>query len=368
MQMSPITKRNIARIIPFGLIWLVFGMTFMFVEYAAMGGFDNVATTAIRVSPQILVFASIAVTMLGLLIGAIEMIWLNRALSKHSFTVKIIYKLLFYALFLFTIILITFPIAASMEMKVGVFDARVWEKYVDYLTSITNLSTFVQMGVSLFACLFYAEISENIGQNVLFNFFTGKYHKPTEEERIFMFLDMKSSTAIAEKLGHIKYFELLKAYYDTMSNAIVKHEGEVYQYIGDEIVVSWEYKKGIRNNNCIKCFFAMKADLEAKAEALKNAFGVTPSFKAGLHYGMVTTGEIGALKKEIIFTGDVLNTTARIQALCNNLEVDNLISDELIDQLSCHNEFEIKKLGLHELRGRKGSVDIATVISPTATM
>lgn len=329
----------------------------MFVEYAAMGGFDNAASTAIRVSGEILVFASIAVTMLGLLIGAIELVWLNKALAKYSFTVKIIYKLLFYALFLFVIILITFPIAASMEMKVGVFDGRVWQKYVDYLTSITNLSTFVQMGISLFACLFYAEISENIGQNVLFNFFTGKYHKPKEEKRIFMFLDMKSSTTIAEKLGHIKYFELLKAYYDTMSNAIIRHEGEVYQYIGDEVVISWEYERGVRNNNCINCFFAMKADLATKAPTFESAYGVTPYFKAGLHYGMVTTGEIGALKKEIIFTGDVLNTTARIQSLCNENNTDLIISEPLYNELD-QTEQDFVSIGEVELKGKQEAIKL----------
>ena len=362
ISLSPVTKRNIARIVPFGLIWLVLGMVFMFVEYAALGDFENVSSTAIRVNAQILIFASIAVTILGLMIGAIELAWLNRTLSKKSFTIKIIYKLLFYTSFLFLIILLTFPIAASIELDAGYFDKKVWIKYIDYLTSITNVSTFVQMGLSLFISLIYAEISENIGHNILFNFFTGKYHKPQEEKRIFMFLDMKSSTAIAEKLGHIKYFELLKEYYNTMSDAIIRHQGEVYQYIGDEVVISWEYEKGLNNNNCLQCFFAMKEDLQDRSVYFEKTFGLTPSFKAGLHYGMVTTGEIGALKKEIIFTGDVLNTTARIQAMCNDFKVDNLLSKELVDRLELSAKFRCSTLGEQELKGRKESVELVTII------
>ncbi|MBT8314785.1 MAG: adenylate/guanylate cyclase domain-containing protein, partial [Maribacter sp.] len=141
-----------------------------------------------------------------------------------------------------------------------------------------------------------------------------------------MFLDIKSSTSIAEKIGHVEYFELLKEYYHILSNAVIEYSGEIYQYVGDEIVITWNLSKGIMNNNCIKCFFKMKSDLKERQYWFEQKFGVYPEFKAGLHLGEVTTGEIGRIKKDIIFTGDVLNTTARIQSLCNDLQVDNLIS------------------------------------------
>lgn len=226
----------------------------------------------------------------------------------------------------------------------------------------TVSSTDLQLAVALGASLFYAEISENIGQGILINFFTGKYHSPTEENRIFLFSDMKSSTTIAEKLGHIKYFELLRKYYFDLSEAIVKYSGEIYQYVGDEIVVSWKYKDGIENNNCIKCFFAMKEDLRKRAEWYNKNFGLLPAFKAGFHSGKVTTGEIGALKKEIIFTGDVLNSTARIQGLCNKYEVDLLISDDLMKSLDLDSEFQIKSLGKNELRGKMENIELYTIV------
>ena len=193
------------------------------------------------------------------------------------------------------------------------------------------------------------------------NFFTGKYHKPIEEKRIFLFSDMKSSTTIAEELGHIKYFELLKEYYSNFSDAIVNHSGEVYQYIGDEIVISWKYEDGIKNNNCINCFFAMKEALKNKADLYIATFGILPTFKAGLHMGAVTTGEIGVLKKEIIFTGDVLNTTARIQGLCNTFNVDILVSEDLIKSLELEPEFKINSVGVVELKGKNEHIALFTI-------
>jgi adenylate cyclase len=260
------------------------------------------------------------------------------------------------------ITVITYPIAASMELRTSIFDRRVWDKLFVFLTSMTHLSNDLQLAVALGISLFYAEISENIGQGILINFFTGKYHRPTEEERIFMFSDMKASTTIAEKLGHIRYFELLKAYYIDLSHAIIKYGGEIYQYVGDEIVVSWKYKDGIDESHCIDCFFAMKDDLGKRQDWYHDHFGVLPDFKVGLHCGKVTTGEIGALKKEIIFTGDVLNATARIQGLCNQYEVDILISDELLNNLRLDSGYQFRSMGKTELKGKIETLELFTVV------
>lgn len=361
MKLSAITKRNIVRIIPFGIIWLVFGALFLWVEHAALGGQSNNLETSIKLDAEVLTFALTAITFIGFLVGFIELVYLNRLFEKKSFSTKIISKFLIYTVFFLIVILITFPIAASLELNSSLLDQRVWDRYGTFFFSITNASTMIQLSFSLLVSLLYAEISENLGQNVLLNFFTGKYHKPIAEARIFMFADMKSSTTIAEELGHITYFELLRSYYFDLSNAIVKNEGEVYQYIGDEIVISWKFKNGLEKNNCIQCYFNMKSDLLKRKESYLEKYGVFPDFKAALHFGEVTTGEIGALKKEIFFTGDVLNTTARIQGLCNEYGVDLLISKALIDRLDLDDTHSVQFLGKPQLKGKIDALDLAAV-------
>ncbi len=360
-MLSPKTKRNISRIIPFGVIWLVLGWINLFSQVAAKQNQDLNPSGAINVTAEVFVFASIAVTIVGLLVGAIEVVWLGNLFSKKNFSQKIGYKVVFYTIFLLLVIFIAYPFAAGLELNVSPLDTIVWNRFLNFLTSIEFASTMVSISFSLFVSLFYSEISENIGHRVLMNFFTGKYHKPIEEKRIFLFLDMNSSTTIAEELGHIKYFKLLKEYYSNFSVAIVDHSGEVYQYIGDEIVISWKYEDGIQNNNCINCFFAMKEALKNRADWYIATFGIIPTFKAGLHVGAVTTGEIGALKKEIIFTGDVLNTTARIQSLCNEYETDILISEDLIHDLQLGNEFQTNALGIAALKGRAERLEVFTI-------
>ncbi|SDM54706.1 adenylate/guanylate cyclase domain-containing protein [Kriegella aquimaris] len=362
LRLTPKSKRNISRIIPFGVIWLFVGWILLFVQEAATLNRNLNPTSAISVTFEVFVFASIAVTCIGLLVGAIEVLWLGKLFGKNSFSQKILYKVGFYTLFLIVIIIVIYPIAASIELHKSPFDTIVLNKFSNFLISIDFLSTLVSVAFSLFLSLFYAEISENLGHGVLMNFFTGKYHTPTEEKRIFMFLDMKSSTTIAERLGHIKYFELLKEYYSDFSDAIIRYSGEVYQYVGDEIVISWKYEDGISNNNCVKCFFAMKDSLKKREAWYTLTFGITPTFKAGLHFGKVTTGEIGVLKKEIIFTGDVLNTTARIQELCNAYQVDLLVSDKLVQSLQLDPELQSRSLGETALRGKEANFELYTII------
>ena len=364
-MLSPKTKRNISRIIPYAVIWLILGWVNLFSQEAVLTAAleeNSNQSVVIRMTPMVFLFASIAIIVVGLLVGTIEVVWLGNLFSKKSFSRKITYKLIFYTIFLLLVILISYPIAAALESQISLFDGIILDKMLDFLTSIEFVSTMVSILFSLFVSLFYSEISDNIGHGVLMNFFTGKYHKPIEEKRIFLFSDMKSSTTIAEQLGHIKYFELLREYYSDFSDAIIRHSGEVYQYIGDEIVVSWKYEEGIKNNNCINCFFAMKEALKKRSGWYLSTFDVGPTFKAGMHVGKVTTGEIGALKKEIIFTGDVLNTTARIQGLCNTYNVDILVSEDLNKSLELEPEFKINSMGVVELKGKKDHIALFTIL------
>ena len=253
-------------------------------------------------------------------------------------------------------------IASIDNLLTGIFKKEFWLYVWAFFTNYALISVVIYIAAIVIVTQFYSEVSESIGLPVLNNFFTGKYHDPVEEERIYMFLDMKSSTTIAEHLGHVKYFEMLRKYYADISDPIIEYSGEIYQYVGDEIVVSWKPRNGLHNNNCIQCFFAMKAALKEHAEEYNEKFGLLPEFKAGFHFGKVTTGEIGVIKKEIIFTGDVLNTTARIQGLCNAYKVDVLISGDLVKRLDLNAQFHIKTLGENELRGRGEKIEIFTII------
>lgn len=360
--MNPTLKRNIYRIIPFGLIWAVFSLIYSLLERGLLGTLDYYPSTGNPYNFERTVFATvITATLVGLLVGTIEILYLNRLFRNRSFLLKIIVKTLLYLLIIVVFLLLLTTIYNWVELQAtGSYEA-VWNNVWLFFTNFAFWSVEFYIAAIIGFSLFYAEVSENLGQSVLNNFLTGKYHQPKEEERIFMFLDMKSSTTIAEQIGHVRYFEMLREYFSDLTDSIIKYEGEIYQYVGDEIVISWSIEKGIQNNNCIRCFFSMKENLKSNSSKYIDGFGILPEFKAGLHLGRVTTGEIGVIKKEIIFTGDVLNTTARIQSLCNAFQVDLLFSEHLLRNLTLPSNWKTKALGETELRGRDEKVNLFTI-------
>jgi class 3 adenylate cyclase len=361
-MLSPKTKTNIFRIIPFGVIWLVSSVVYTLLEKGLLGEFEYYPSTGNPYNFSQNIFVTpVSALITGLLIGIMEILFFNKVFSQKSFTKKIVYKAVIYLAIIILFLWILTAIANSIELQTTVFNKQVWDNVFTFFFNYAFLSVVTYMTVTIIVSQFYTEVSENIGQGVLANFLTGKYHAPKEEERIYMFLDMKSSTTIAESLGHVKYFEMLREYYSDLSDPIIKFSGEIYQYVGDEIVVSWKIKNGLQNNNCIQCFFAMKSAIRKQSRKYNEKFGVLPEFKAGLHLGKVTTGEIGVIKKDIIFTGDVLNTTARIQGLCNAYKVDLLISGDLVKRLDLHSQFQIKTLGENELRGRDEKIELFTI-------
>ncbi len=74
--------------------------------------------------------------------------------------------------------------------------------------------------------------------------------------------------------------------------------------------------------------------------------------RAGLHCGPVVTGEMGSVKREIVFLGDTVNTAARIQELCRQTGDRVLASAELIDRLALPAGIAKRSLGDLRLRGK----------------
>ena len=361
MAMSPRWRRNFSRILPFGVIWLVISWVFLLAETIATGNLNLNPETAVTLTLPVFIFASIAVTGVGLLVGVMELLTLEKRFRYHSLKEKVGYKVLIYMALMFLLMLVFFPVATMIELGAGPTDVRVWNKTGQFFQSVVFLNTAVQVTFHLLVSLAYAAISEHMGHNVLFHFLSGRYHEPKEEQRVFMFLDMKDSTPIAENLGHQAYFKLLQAYYDLMSDAIIDHYGEVYQYIGDEVVITWKQEVGLSSNNCVNCFFALKEAFRNERGRFEEVYGLVPDFKAGMHLGEVMAGEVGALKKEIVYTGDTLNTTARIQGLCTTYGADLIVSEALLKRLEMGAGRTVRYLGELELKGKSGKVKLNAV-------
>jgi class 3 adenylate cyclase len=210
--------------------------------------------------------------------------------------------------------------------------------------------------VVAFTVQFVLQMNRMIGTNVLRYFMAGAYARPVREERIFLFIDLVSSTALAERLGSARYFELLRRFVDDLTDPILDHEGEIYQYAGDEVVITWPLARGLRDASCVRCFFAAREAVEAGAAGYQRDFGAVPRFRAGLHGGAVTGGELGDLRQQIVFVGDILNTAARLQEHAKRTGLDLVASGALLERLALPPGIRAERVGELELRGKEARV------------
>jgi adenylate cyclase len=203
---------------------------------------------------------------------------------------------------------------------------------------------------------FVVQMNRIIGANVLRYFMAGVYHRPTAEERIFLFLDLEGSTQLAERLGSARYFELLRRWVDDLTDPVLETEGEIYQYAGDEVVITWPIEAGVRAANCVRCFFGVRQAVERCASRYEKDFGAVPRFRGGLHGGMVTAGEIGDLRKQIVFVGDILNTAARLEEHAKRAGLDLVASQALLDRMRLPSDVGATGCGDLALRGKDSRV------------
>lgn len=164
---------------------------------------------------------------------------------------------------------------------------------------------------------------------------------------------------MAERLGHIQYSKLIQDCFNDLG-VVIENEAEIYQYVGDEAVLTWKLNDGVKNQNCLRAFFRFKQQITAKADHYRQTYDCIPFFKAGLHAGTITVTEVGKYKREIAYHGDPINTAARIQGQCNHFDKNLLISESLMDQLEA-SEFTFENMGKIQLRGKENEVSIFAV-------
>lgn len=185
----------------------------------------------------------------------------------------------------------------------------------------------------------------------------GEYHNPKIENRIFLFLDLNDSTAIAEKLGSKKFFSMLRDFFSDITLPVLANGGEIYQYVGDEIVISW----GNTPENKLRCLKLIRNSFSLFKRAKKKyirKYGSEPTFKVGVHSGEITAGFIGVVKKDLIYGGDTINTTARIRSMCKELDQSCILSEDFVHNFSFPSSYTIKPIGEIEIKGRKQPVKL----------
>jgi len=285
----------------------------------------------------------------GSMFGLINLLVDSSKIRRKSFGAIVLLKSVLYFLAMMLSQLAVFAIyhifsLVPIELMYSVQD----ELSVRFIISMGVYFTFVILFITLIL-----QINRKFGYGEMLAMLMGKYHKPRQERRIFMFLDMKDSTGNAERLGHYNYSRMIQSCMHDLTDIIIRYKAQVYQYVGDEVVLTWKTEKGVKDLNCINLFYAFEQRLHDRRRYYKKHYKTIPVFKAGLDEGTITVTEVGDIKREIAYHGDVLHTAARLEKMCNNLEKKILITQNLVSQFTVENGFNKELMGDFQLRGKE---------------
>jgi adenylate cyclase len=292
--------------------------------------------------------------LLSAVIGAVETFGhrtpLGRRLEEAPFLLSVGLKGAFYGALI--------ALVVAGDVGVRLFDLHAASAPLQ--NPLAPLSLVFSFAVT-FLFIFVLEMGRLVGGQALRDVVLGRYHRPRVEERFFLFVDVVGSTTLAERLGPTGAHQFLRRVFGLAADPIDDHEGEVHQYVGDEVVVTWPLDRGRRGGNALACFFAIARELERAAPAFEREFGGVPRIRGALHAGEVISGEVGESRRALVFHGDVMNTAARIEQLTRELGRRYLVSGDALDRLSPGADFALDDVGLQRIRGRESPVPIFAV-------
>ena len=351
---SVVKRYELKIIIIIALSWTMVDLALFFLRMVSnvlpIKYFDPETNTA-----EAIILREVNVFVLSLIIGFIMVSILRRFLRSSSLLANLFIKtfiLVLVALVMNFFIYCSYLILIRDLSIQGAVD-RFWQNTFrpEWIVPKT-----VEWMILFLVTLLAIEINEKYSRGVFFDIMAGKYLKPQEEERILLFVDLRNSTPIAEKLGHEGYFEFIRDFIFCITAGVMEQDGRIYQYVGDEIVAWWPSSKE-NARKAINSLIQSRKVINANTEIFKRNYDILPEYKAGLHTGSVMVGQVGISKKELVMSGDTINTASRIRSACNDLNQKFLVSKKLME-LAGLEDWQTESMGEVDLKGKNQNIEL----------
>lgn len=220
----------------------------------------------------------------------------------------------------------------------------------------------LRVAVVTSVAILIVQVEELIGRRLFLGIVLGRYERPLAEQRIVLSMDLVGSTALAERMGDLRYFRFLNTTYSLMTDALLRNEAEIHKYVGDEVIFTWPMEVGLSQGNCLDLYFDITERIAAHAEELQQEFGAVPQFRGALHGGRVIVAQIGHIKRAVDFNGDVMNSVSRMLGVCKDLKEDLVVSAEMYARFTASRErFRFGAERTMPVKGRKREVRVHSV-------
>ena len=346
--------------------WNILVRVFIFLNYLTNPELGETGAKVFQAMHQNGLILTLMASLVAVSSWLFEDILFYKHLAKKSLGVLFVWRIVFVVVLL---------IVVFLAISIYHYHAKIIVNVSEYFYLIKwfflNKTTlyFFSVGILISSFInFYKAIRQKVGFESFYPIISGYYRTPREEDRIFIFIDLISSTRYAELLGHRKYSAFLQECFKHLGILEIKYRAMQYQIVGDEVVLSWPSAKKRNFRYAVNFYFEFTSILNSHADDFMKEFGVIPNFTASINKGKIMVSEVGTLKSEIAFHGDVLNTAARIQKQCKSYGKHLLVTKNFADafkEVSEGYKIKLETKG-KMLIGKQKPVDIYSIEQETS--
>ena len=178
-----------------------------------------------------------------------------------------------------------------------------------------------------------------------------------------LFCDIRSFTAMSEKMEASEVVQLLNKYFTALGKCIAAHHGIINKYIGDAIMAI--FGAPVKSENSARDAFLAALDMrkalvEVNEDFKKEGFPEV-HFGIGIHTGPVFAGTIGAENRmEYTVIGDTVNTASRLESLCKTYTKDLILSEASAEKLG-KEDSKLSFVAEAEIRGKSQPMKLYTL-------
>jgi len=252
---------------------------------------------------------------------------------------------------------------ASEKIKTGDYHVSIRPSTHDEIGDLTY--SFIQMGKGLeerekMKDAFGKFVNEELAEQVL----KGGIHLGGERKMAAVFFsDIRSFTAISEKLEPEEVVEFLNDYMTRMVKCVNDTKGMVDKYIGDAIMAEWgvPVSHGNDTEHAVNAALLMRQSLIDFNKGRGGDKKPVIKIGCGINSGPVLAGQIGSEDRmEYTVIGDAVNLASRIEGLNKPFGTDILISQDSYDLVK--DIFAVEKMAPIRVKGKSEPQQIYAVL------
>lgn len=210
---------------------------------------------------------------------------------------------------------------------------------------------------------FARKVSAEVVEELLKNVESDTFETREKEVTIF-FSDIRSFTAISERLGDPKSLvALLNRYLTPMADIIMERSGTIDKFIGDAIMAYWNAPKNHPGHEdaAVQAALSQISALAKLNRELAEEGLPTLDIGIGIHTGIVTVGEMGSRgRSDYTIMGDNVNLASRLEGLNKFYGTTLIISETTRNGLK--GEYTLRRIDTVRVKGKERPVTIYEVL------